>query len=54
MLNLETTVVIYIMIYSITIFVIIPFLVGAMKQKMVNTISLIATNTETSVTNSLK
>ena len=35
---------------SITIFVIIPFVVGAMKQRMVNTTSFIATNIETSVT----
>ena len=32
--------------------VIIPFVVGAMKQRMVNTTCFIATNTETSVTNS--
>ena len=54
MLEVETIVVIYIMIYSIIIFMIIPFVVGVMKQRMVNTTSFIATNTETSVTNSLK
>ena len=31
-----------------------PFVVGAMKQRMMNTTSFIATHTETSVTNSLK
>ena len=56
MLELEITVhvVIEIMIYPINIFVITPFVVGAMKQRMVSATSFIATNTETNATNSLK
>ena len=43
-----------IMIYSTNIFVIIPFVVGAIKQRMLKTTAFIATNTEASVTNYLK
>ena len=43
-----------IMIYSTNIFVIIPFVVGAIKQRMIKTTAFIATNTEASVTNYLK